>query len=790
MLKNIKQQILLFSVVLTAGFLCFLAVDFFFPMAKATELKKFSQLVVDKNGRPLRAFADNQGVWRYPTKHSQVSENYLQALINYEDREFWRHHGINPFSLLRAVGQLVTNGKAISGGSTLTMQVARILEPHSKSIPGKLWQMFRAFQLEFYLDKTEILDLYLNYAPFGGPIEGIEAATYTYLGKSAKEMTDAESALMAVLPQSPTRFRPDRHPERAEKARNKVLDRLMTYHIWSKEKVAQAKLESVYAEFNSRPLVAPLLARRLVKQFPNKRIIRSTIDIDLQMQMADQVKAYLSRFSESTSASALLVDNQSLEVLAYVGAGDFANKKRFGHIDMNRAIRSPGSTLKPFIYAMAMDKQLIHSESLLQDVPLHFAGYSPKNFTRQFAGPISTSKALQQSLNIPAVQVLSHLGAENFAGQLENAGLNLYFPGQSRPSLSLALGGVGVKLEELVAAYRSLAAEGLSGKLRYLQDSVKQETYLISKESAWIIGDILSKVPLLSGRPGFHRSSIHNKGLTKTSNRWVAHKTGTSYGHRDAWMVAVTAKYSLAIWIGKPDGTPSPGEFGRKTAAPLVRKILNSLAQHSLRQQAYIRPKRPAEVDLQSICWPLGTLESSQPPVHCLQSKQAWLIKQVAPKTLTQQSRWQSNPIMIEVDPINYQRVYSSCYQGQKLRRDIAVWPARLELWLPPKWRIEGLIPELHQNCRNKIDITPQLIVMGLENGSRITSPPNAVTPFEINLTVSAGQGDIIWLKNGQLIGQSQLGESFIVSDFQKGHQKIMVFDQSGNSGSVEFEVL
>ncbi len=780
MFKVIAKPIYFFGIVLTTGYLFFLLMDFTYPMPDAGKLKKFSQLVVDKNGQPLRAFADDMGVWRYPTKYSSVSKNYLEALINYEDRAFWQHHGINPFSLFRAVGQLIANGRAISGGSTITMQVARILDPHSKSIPGKLWQMFRAFQLEFYLDKKEILELYLNYAPFGGPIEGIEAATYTYLGKSAKEMTDAEAALMAVLPQSPSRFRPDRHHLRAEKARNKVLDRLQEYQIWSEKKVVQAKQESVYAEFNSRPLIAPLLARRLVKQYPDKQIIRSTIDLNIQIQMADQLKAYLTRFSESTSASALLINNQSLKVLAYVGAGDFANKKRFGHMDMNQAIRSPGSTLKPFIYAMAMDKQLIHSQSLLQDVPLNFGSYTPKNFTRNFAGPVSSSLALQQSLNIPAVQVLSHLGAENFAGQLQNAGLKLYFPNQSKPSLSLALGGVGVKLEGLVAAYRSLAAKGLSGQLRYLQNSVKQENYLISEESAWIVGDILAKVPLLASRAVFH-----NKGLTRSSNLWLAHKTGTSYGHRDAWMVAVTAKYSLAVWIGKPDGTPSPGEFGRKTAAPLVRKILASLPQQN--QQP---PKRPAQVQLHSVCWPLGTLKISQNIDHCLQQKNAWLIDQVAPKTLNQLSLWQANPISVEVEPVSQRRVYASCYDGEKRQKSIAVWPSKLDLWLPVKWRFESLLPELHPNCQKKIDVNQQLIVMGLENGSRISPPPNASEAFKINLTVSAGKGNISWLKNGELIGQSAAGENFTISDFQKGQQKIMVFDQNGNSGAIDFEVL
>ena len=780
MLIKLRKQLFLFLTILTMGFVFFSVLDFFYPMPIAKELKKFSQIVVDKHGRPLRAFADKQGVWRYPTSYSKVSSNYVEALINYEDRAFWQHSGINSFSLFRAVGQMLVNGRTISGGSTITMQVARILEPHSKSVPGKLWQMFRAFQLEYHLDKKEILELYFNYAPFGGPIEGIEAATYTYLGKSARDLTDAEAALMAVLPQSPSRFRPDRHAARAEKARNKVLDRLAEFEVWSQEKVNQAKQESVFAEFNSRPLIAPLLARRLVQKYPDQQVINSNIDLDLQIQMAGQVKDYLGRFSESTSASALLIDNDSLDVLAYVGAGDFANKKRFGHVDMNKAIRSPGSTLKPFIYAMAMDKQLIHSQSLLQDVPLNFGLYSPKNFTRKFSGPVGVSKALQQSLNIPAVQVLSHLGTENFVGQMENAGLKFNFAEKSKPSLSIALGGAGVKLEELVSVYRALASGGLAGKLRYLKDSVKQENYLISKESAWIIGDILSKVPLINSRP-----SIFNKGVTKNNNQWLAHKTGTSYGYRDAWMVAVSAKYTLAVWIGKPDGTSSPGEFGRKTAAPLVRKILSSLSTEN-RQP----PKRPETVSLQTICWPLGTMKSSQNKEHCLQEKSAWLIDQVSPLTLMEEDFLNINPLPIEVDPVSQQRVYASCFNDKKQNKNIVLWPSRLELWLPNKWRTDQLFPITHPQCRQKIDVAKQLTIIGLDNDSRISQPPNSKTEFTISLSVSAAKGDITWLKNGEYIGESKTGESFSISNFEKGHQRIMVFDQNGNSGAVEFELL
>lgn len=767
-------------IIFILGLVSFLLLDHFYPIADVSHFKKFSHLVVDRNGEPLRAFADEQGVWRYPTKFDKVSKNYIEALINYEDRSYWDHHGVNPFALVRAFYQFVVNQRAISGGSTLTMQVARILEPHKKTISGKLWQMFRAYQLEYHLDKKQILEIYLNYAPFGGPIEGIEAATFTYLGKSAAELTDSEAALMAVLPQSPSRYRPDRYPEKAQRARDKVLNRLDSFNLWSSERITLAKQEVVVAEFNSKPLIAPLLSRRLVGQFPEKQLIKSTIDLNIQLQVADQVKHYLSRFSESTSASAIVVNNSTLEVIAYVGAGDFANQKRFGHIDMNRAIRSPGSTLKPFIYGIALDEKIIHAQSLLQDVPQNFSGYSPKNFTRNFSGPVSVTQALQRSLNVPAVQVLEKLGAKKFAGQMQNAGLKMYFPSHSAPSLSLALGGVGVKLEDLLSVYRSLAAGGYAGKLRYTEDSVKTERFLMSKESAWIIGDMLSKVSL-SG----NQTALYYKGLLQTSNQWVAHKTGTSYGYRDAWMIAVTDEYSLAVWIGKPDGTPSPGEFGRKTAAPLVKKILNALASTQNKQ-----PKRPPDVALKSICWPLGTLKNRQNNIECLQQKSAWLINNIAPPTLNDATRFSNISMKVDIDPVTKQRVFSSCFSGKMERHSIAVWPARLEPWLTKKWQYSQLVPATSKNCLGKIDVVEKLIIIGVQNNSRIMPAPDNRNAFSISLQVSIGVGTISWLKNGEFIGETKVGESINLSDFERGKQVITVFDQNGNSGEIDFVVI
>ncbi|MEP6634178.1 MAG: transglycosylase domain-containing protein, partial [Luteimonas sp.] len=355
-----------------AVLLALLILDFAFP-PHLPRKRDTSTLVVARDGTPLRAFADDAGIWRYPTSPDRVSPLYLQALLNYEDRWFWRHPGINPIALARAGAQLARGGRIVSGGSTLTMQVARILEPNAKSRTrtpwGKAVQLLRALQLEARLSKREILTLYLERAPYGGTIQGVEAASWAYLGKPAARLSQAEAALLAVLPQAPSRLRPDRHPEAARVARDKVLERMAALGVWSKASVDDARIEAVVSRALKPPLSAALLAQRLRSAHPGIERIVSTIDPGLQRTLEERVSAYFSNLPERTSAALLVVDNATLEARAYVGSVAFGDKPRLGHVDMVQAWRSPGSTLKPFLYGLALDDGLIHSESLLIDAP-------------------------------------------------------------------------------------------------------------------------------------------------------------------------------------------------------------------------------------------------------------------------------------------------------------------------------------------------------------------------------------------------------------------------------------
>ncbi|HPM56073.1 MAG TPA: penicillin-binding protein 1C, partial [Thermomonas sp.] len=549
-----------------------LLLDLLFPLPLPTR-RDTSVVVLARDGSPLRAFADAQGIWRYPTTPERVSPLYVQALLAYEDRWFWKHPGINPVALLRAGGQVLGNRRIVSGGSTLTMQVARILDPglrgsRTRTPLGKLRQALRAVQLEAHLSKREILTLYLERAPFGGTIEGVEAASWAYLGKPAARLSHAEAALLAVLPQAPSRLRPDRSPDAARQARDKLLARMASSGTWTRAQVDDARIEGVVSRRLRPPMDAALLAQRLRTTYPKAERIASTLDASLQRTLEERVSTYFSDLPPRTSAALLVVDNATLEARAYVGSVAFGDKPRLGHVDMVQAWRSPGSTLKPFLYGMALDAGMIHSESLLVDAPQAFGGYRPSNFDAAFNGPVGAATALRLSLNVPAVDLLERVGPARFAARLEHAGIALKFPRGASPNLSMILGGTGARLEDLVGAFAALHRDGIAGRVRYSPADPRIERRLLSPGAAWIVREVLAANP----RPG------ESEGTFDTGRRpRVAWKTGTSYGYRDAWAIGGTRRYTVGVWVGRPDGTPMPGQYGAVTALPLLFEVVDSL---------------------------------------------------------------------------------------------------------------------------------------------------------------------------------------------------------------------
>ena len=767
----------------------------YLPKRSAGADNGFAQLVVDERGMPLRAFADKNGVWRYPVSIDEVSPLYIEALLNYEDRYFFYHPGVNPFAFVRAAWLNLRYGRIISGGSTITMQVARILRlqqalaenaegraslPSSRSYLRKLQQIGRALQLEFHLSKEQILNLYLNYAPFGGTIEGVQAASFTYLDRDVKDLNHAEAALLAVLPQSPTRFRPDLHPEIAQQARDKVLDRLKRNQVWSEIDIVEAQQEAVFPLKQSRPQLAPLLARRLRAEQPRSAKITTTIDGRLQRSLAEFLQQYSYRLPQQSSAALLVIENETAAVKAYIGTANFGNQRRFGHVDMVRATRSPGSALKPFLYGMALDEGLIHSHSLLADVPLAWGDYRPENFDKHFNGPVSAAEALQRSLNVPVIDLLARYGVNRFSVNLANAGAALSMP-KGQPNLSIILGGVGSSLERLVTAFRAIGQQGKTKPLQFVQSPSGEqgrsdERYLMSPEAAWVIYQILADV----SRP--NEISRHAPTISRPSLAW---KTGTSYGFRDAWAIGVSEQYTIGVWVGRPDGTPMPGHYGRVSAGPLLFRVVDHLAARGQEPRA---PQQPENVREQIICWPLGTAESQQQTEHCHQRHTAWLIDGAAPATLRpgELGGNMQNPYKIWQSEATGLRVSVACGVADAKSKELALWPLVLEPLITKEKRRAIVIPQPDPRCQQTIlTAAAPLTITGLQNGNRYRRAGLNEQPPSVLLRSLGGSGKRYWYLNGKFVVEQHAGEATPLNLPDFGEYQLMVSDDAGGLDSV-----
>jgi penicillin-binding protein 1C len=502
------------------------------------------------------------------TTVGDVSPRYLAMLKAYEDQRFEEHWGVDPLAVLRAGMQFLGAGHIVSGGSTLTMQVARILEPpKSRGIFTKLFQMMRALQLEERYSKDQIMSFYLTLAPFGGNLEGVRAASLSYFGKKPSEIDLSEAALLVALPQSPVKQRPDRHAIRAAKGRDKVLARMVSEGIVTQGDADVARREGVPFARQAMPLMAPHLAMRL-KQRTHDTRIATTLIASLQGAVERLGAQEAPYFGDGTALSIVVVDNRTRNVIAYLGGVNYWGPS--GQVDLAQRSRSPGSALKPFIYGLAFDSLILHPASMMTDAPTMFGDYAPKDFEGTFQGAVSARDALRMSLNIPAVMALDRVGPLNFTLALQNAGARLGFPaGGEAPSLPVALGGLGISLADITMLYSGIADGGEVRPLRYVQGTPDGDAHrLFGPVAAFYLKQILRGVALPDGW-------AMGQGLTRA--RAVAFKTGTSYGYRDAWSVGFSNDYTVGVWVGRADGSPRAGHVGRESAAPILLKTFELL---------------------------------------------------------------------------------------------------------------------------------------------------------------------------------------------------------------------
>jgi penicillin-binding protein 1C len=522
------------------------------------QARKVSTSIVDRNGKLLRAYAMADGRWRLPVDaKTAVDPGYLKLLLAYEDRRFREHGGIDPLALGRAALQLVTRGHIVSGGSTITMQLARLMEPRrERSVYAKLRQMVRAVQIERQLSKDQILDLYLAMAPFGGNLEGIRAASIAYFSKEPKRLSLAEAALLVALPQSPERRRLDRYPQAAHAARDRVLDRMVEDGVVSQEDAIQARAVAVPRLRRPMPILAPHSSDAAIAILKDAPVIKLTLDATFQKALEALARDRAIALGPNISIGMIVVDNESGDVLARVGSSDYFDDRRAGQVDMTRAVRSPGSTLKPFIYGLAFEDGFVHPDSLIDDRPIRFGSYAPENFDMTFQGTVPIRKALQLSLNVPAIALLDRVGASRLSSRLKQAGGSLVLPKDEAPGLAMGLGGVGITLQDLAQLYAGFPRLGTTKPLREImgdQDH-REPMRLMDQAAAWQVGNVLIGTPP-------PENGVHGK---------IAFKTGTSYGYRDAWSVGFDGRITIGVWVGRPDGAPVPGLVGRTAAAPIL----------------------------------------------------------------------------------------------------------------------------------------------------------------------------------------------------------------------------
>jgi len=535
--------------------------------------KRGSVIVVDQTGNLLRAYTTEEGRWRLPVAQSHIDPRFIKMLLAYEDQHFKSHHGVDYPALGRAAFQWVRSGHIVSGGSTLTMQTVRLLnrvkaqagdddgapQKEERSLSIKARQVMQALALEERLSKNEILDLYFMLAPYGGNLEGIRAASLAYFGKEPKRLSVGEAALLVALPQSPETRRPDRFPQAAQRARDGVLARCLKAGVLSEAEVAAARHEAVPTQKKAFPAFAPQASDTARKLMPQASIIETNLSLKLQASLETLAREEAGHLGPKLSAGILVVENKTGALLASVGTADYFSQERAGAIDMTQALRSPGSALKPVIYALAFENGIAHPETILDDRPSRYGLYAPQNFDLTYQGTVTARRALQLSLNLPAIELLSEVGPARFIARLRNAGATIALSSDAAPGLAVGLGGLGITLTDLARLYAGFARGGSVPVLQLLKKPAqatadKDLPHIAEPVAAWYVADILRGAP---------------PPLNAPPNR-IAFKTGTSYGFRDAFAVGFDKTYTVAVWLGRPDNGAVPGLIGRQAAAPVL----------------------------------------------------------------------------------------------------------------------------------------------------------------------------------------------------------------------------
>ncbi|WP_276500442.1 penicillin-binding protein 1C [Terrimonas pollutisoli] len=579
-------------------FVVFLLLNLIFPLPDKIE---YSTVITDNKGEVINVYLTADEKWRMKTELQEISPLLRKTIVAKEDKYFYSHPGVNPLAITRAFFKNLLRMKRTSGASTITMQVARALDPGKRNILNKIRESFRALQLEWKYDKNEILQLYLNLVPYGGNIEGVKAAAFLYFKKNPDHLSLAEITALSIIPNRPSSLVIGKNNDHVVAERNKWLQKFANEKVFTKKEIEDALAEPLTATRGTVPHYAPHLSYQLKQQ--GNILNKTTINLNTQLKTEKLVEDYVraQRLRNIKNAAVVIIDNKSHKIISYVGSSDFTDTTDGGQVNGAKAIRQPGSTLKPLLYAMCFDEGLLTPKTVMTDVPVNYEGYAPENYDRKFNGYITTEYALEHSLNIPAVKSLKLLGHEKLIQKLSDCNFKQVQKDKPKLGLSMILGGCGTTLEELTGLFAAFANDGIYYVPSFLQDdSITRKTRVVSPAAVYMINEILSKV----NRPDFPLNWTATERMPK-----IAWKTGTSYGRRDAWSIGYNKNYTVGVWVGNFSGVGVADLSGATIATPLLFKIFNTL-DYDNDKEWFSQPK---DCEIRQVCSETGLIPSS----HC-----------------------------------------------------------------------------------------------------------------------------------------------------------------------------
>ncbi len=747
---------------LTAAAAVLWLLDRLLPPPLAALERPAAVAVLDAAGEPLRLFLPADERWRLPVTLDELPAELPAAVVAIEDRRFWSHPGVDPLAVVRAVWQNLRAGRVVSGASTLPMQLARLAEPAPRTLGAKLREAARALQLERRFSKRELLELYLNLAPYGGNLEGVGAASRFYFGKPPAALSAGETALLVALPRAPRDLDPTRHPAAARAARDRVLDRLADAGVLTGRQAADARRQPVPRRRLPVPFSAPHFARFAAARAAGAARVPTTLDRSLQRIAEAQVARHvpLLRPQGIGQAAVVVIETEGRRLRALVGSAGFLEAGRAGQVDGALARRSPGSTLKPLLYALALERGEIVPASYLLDVPTDFAGYVAENYDGRYRGRVTAEQALAESLNASAVRLLARVGLEPFHALLVRGGLASLDRPATSYGLPLVLGGGEVSLLELTTLYAALADGGRYRPLAWRAGQPAAAAgaaadALVSPEAAWLVSEMLRRVR----RPDLPAAWSLTREVPA-----VAWKTGTSWGHRDAWAVGYSERYTVGVWVGNFDGAPRQGISGAEHAAPLLFDLFRALEPGS----GWPRPPAGARIEELDAC----VLSHQLPGPWC-----------------GERTRIRYLPGRSRLARCSYhRRARAAGAGGRSGFRELVVYPAELVAW----WRHEGRpLPEGAAPAG-------EAVVAG--EPPRIVSP-DAATPYRLRrdapaayqripLIAHAAQdaARLYWFRDGVLVASGSPGERLFL-DPVPGRHRLVVTDDRGRSDGLGYRV-